>query len=103
MGFPFLLSVGACVLALLQQQLYADWNVVLSAGRYTVAAVPATVLLTLFALSAWIPTRAQRAAAGVAVALLLLFDLYTVSLVRRFYDEHPRQPAVQRVETTGAG
>ena len=38
-------AIGFCVLALVQQQLFSDWNVVLSAGRYTVAAAPASALL----------------------------------------------------------
>lgn len=91
---------AACALVVLQQQLYVDWNVLFSAGRYLVAAAPASALLFLFALSTLVPARGQRAAAGVLAVLMLAFDLYAVSLVRRFYAGHPTQPAVQRIVGT---
>ena len=96
-------ALGFCLLALVQQQLYSDWNVVVSAGRYTVAAVPAWALLFLFAVSTLAPhpPGAQRALAGFVAALLLIFDLFAVSLVRRFYRDNPAQPAVQRIEARG--
>lgn len=94
-------AVTLCALAVLQQQLYSDWNVVNSAGRYLVAAVPAAALLFLFALSTlWTPQR-QRGAALVTGILMLLFDLHIAVLVRQFYADHPTQPAVQRVEGAG--
>lgn len=90
-------AVGFCVLVLLQQQLYADWNVVLSAGRYSVAAVPASALLFLFALSTL--SRGKKATTGVVAGAMFLLGLYCVLLVRQFYADNPRQPDVQRVKT----
>ena len=95
------LAVGTCVCALFQQQLYSDWNVVLSAGRYTVAAVPATSLLFLFAVATLVragrSARSSHVAAGAVAAALLLFDVYAVSLVQTFYRDNPRQDAVQPI------
>ncbi len=89
-------AVGFCVLTLVQQQLFSDWNVVLSAGRYTVAAAPASALLFLFAVSTL--GRARRPiAAAILAAAMLAFGLYTVLLVRQFYADNPAQDAVQRV------
>lgn len=87
-------AVAFCVGALVQQQLFSDWNVVLSAGRYTVAAAPASALLFLFALST---LRGARRAAGAVAVVMFVFGLYAVLLVRQFYADHPAQPNVQRV------
>ncbi len=98
-------SVGICVLLILEQQFYSDWNVINSAGRYITAAAPASTVLFLFAVSTLVrrPGPRGRAAAGLIAALMLAFDLYTVSLVRRFYADNPAQPSVQRIETPPAG
>lgn len=96
-------ALAFCVLALVQQQLFSDWNVLNSAGRYTVAAVPATALLCLFAVSGFArsPGGGQRRAAVLVAGLMLAFDLYTVLLVRRFYADNPRQAAVQPITMPG--
>jgi hypothetical protein len=103
-------ALGACLIALVQQQLYADWNVVLSAGRYLVAAVPASALLFLFAVSTLPPllllgrsgkSRGYVAPAALA-AILLVFDVYAVSLVRAFYRDNPQQADVQPITTQAA-
>jgi hypothetical protein len=98
-------AIASCVLVLLQQQFYTDWNVVNSAGRYTVAAAPATALLFLFALSTLVrrPGQGQRTLAFAIAALMLAFDLYAVSRVRQFYADNPAQPAVQPIKTPSAG
>jgi hypothetical protein len=93
-------SVGFCVAVLVQQELWADWNVVLSAGRYTVAAVPASALLFLFAVSTTVARatpRRQRIVALVIAAGMLAFDVYAAVLVRRFYAGNPAQPSVQPI------
>ena len=86
-------------MTLLQQQLYSDWDVLYSPGRYLVAALPASGLLFLFAW-ATLFRRARSlwpAVAGLAL-LLVAFDLYSVSQVRQFYADHPAQAAVQHFE-----
>lgn len=100
------IAVIFCLLALIQQQLFADWNVVLSAGRYIVAAVPATALLFLFALSTRLRSgdyhRRHATAALIVAAVMLAFDLHSALLVRRFYADNPRQPDVQPIATPQA-
>jgi len=90
-------SLALCVLALLEQQFWSDWNVVNSPGRYLVVALPATSVLFLFALSTMGKRPAPVAAALAVAAVMLAFDIYSVVLVRRFYADHPAQDAVQRV------
>lgn len=90
--------VGVCILSLIQQQLFSDWDVLYSPGRYTVAAVCASALLFLFgcavlfrqAKSPWLP-------AVLLAIFMLAFDMFTVSLVRQFYQAHPMQNSVQRL------
>lgn len=98
-------SLAFCVAALVQQQLFSDWNVVLSAGRYTVAAAPAGALLLCFALSTLGKGRGGGTVAAVAPAVLaaamLAFDLYAAALVTRFYTDNPAQPEVQPITTSG--
>ena len=92
-------AVAFCVLILLQQQLFSDWQVVFYGGRYLAAAAPASLLLLLTALSTRLPHSGRRlkvAAAGVAV-LMLAFDLYTIGLLRHYYATHPYQVSVQRL------
>ena len=93
-------AVGFCVLVVLEQQFYSDWNVVNSAGRYIIAALPASTLLFLFAFSTLVrgPGRSERVLAGGIAVMMVAFDLYTVSLVRRFYTDNPAQAAVQHIE-----
>lgn len=89
-----------CLAALIQQQLYSDWNVVLSAGRYIVAAVPATALLFLFALSTFLERRRNgggTAAAAAIAAAMLVFGFSAALLVRQFYRDHPAQAPVQPI------
>lgn len=91
-------TVGACVLILLQQQLYSDWDVAVSPGRYLVAAAPASALLFLFACSTCFRCTKRALCGAMALTVLMLgFDLYSASLVRHFYAEHPVQDAVQRL------
>ena len=85
-----------CFAALIQQELFADWNVVLSAGRYLVAAAPATGLLFLLALSTLRPLNRPVVAALVA-AVMLAFDVYAANTVRQFYGDHPTQAEIQPI------
>ena len=89
-------AVGFCLSALIQQQLFSDWNVVLSAGRYLVAAAPATGLLFVFALSTIKPLNRPWFAAVLALSMLA-FGIYAAKTVERFYFDHPKQDEVQRV------
>ncbi len=74
-------TVGTCVLILLQQQLYSDWDVLFSPGRYLVAAEPASALLFLFACGACFRrTKNALPAAAVLAVLMLGFDLYSALL-----------------------
>lgn len=92
-------AVAFCVLTLLQQQLYSDWQVVFYGGRYLAAAAPAGILMLLMAISTWIrPSgRGLKAAALGIAALMLAFDLYTVFLIQQFYATHPNQPFLQEM------
>ena len=92
-------AVAFCVLALFQQCLFTDWQVMNYAGRYLASATPAGILLLLTACAAWVrpAVRPARIAAGALAALLLAADLYTVVLVHQFYQTHPSPPTVQRL------
>jgi len=92
-------AIAFCVLALLQQMFWTDWNVLYSPGRYIVAALPATSLLFLFALStlARRGEKIQRSMAAVVAVVMLILAFYTVTLVRTFYRDHPRQADVQPI------
>jgi len=92
-------AVAFCVLTLIQQQVYVDWQVMYYAGRYTLAAAPAGALLLLAACSAWTPPtgRTPKVMAAILAALLLAFDVSTVVLVRQFYAAHPGQAGLQRL------
>jgi hypothetical protein len=108
------LTLAVCLAGTFEQQIYSDWTVVLSPGRYLVAATSASALLFAFALSTVgerrhkIGTAAPRAnGAGRALvapvllaALLFAFDLASAGLVRRFYSDNPVQPSVQNVPRT---
>ena len=89
-------ALAFCVAALFHQELFSDWNVVLSAGRYLVAAVPATMLLLTLSLST-VPALNRRAVAVILAALLFAFDVYSALTVRQFYTDHPKQPDVQPI------
>ena len=92
-------SVAFCLIVLVQQEVWADWQVIFYAGRYLVAAIPAGTLLLLTACDAWLPRRGRApriAAAGLALALLAC-DAYTTNRVREFYITHPGQPDFQRL------
>ncbi|HVK05499.1 MAG TPA: glycosyltransferase family 39 protein [Armatimonadaceae bacterium] len=92
-------AVALCIAALVQQQLFSDWNVVLSAGRYIVAAVPASALLFLFALSTLHRGAGPRPLwpTVLVAAGMLAFDVTGTTLVRRFYADNPTQPEVQPI------
>ncbi|MBC8135896.1 MAG: hypothetical protein H8F28_08435 [Fibrella sp.] len=93
-------TITFCLAALIQQQLFSDWNVVLSAGRYLVAAAPATGLLFVFALSTIKPL--NRAWFAAVLALLMLgFGGYAAKTVEQFYIDRPKQAEVQPVVVSG--
>lgn len=107
------LTVFVCVAATFEQQLYADWTVVLSPGRYIIASVAASALLFAFALSTMGERRQRLSASGTAgggagafiaplvlAGLMLAFDIYSAALVHRFYALTPTQPAVQPIPKT---
>jgi hypothetical protein len=92
-------AVAFCVLTLLQQQFFIDWQVVFYGGRYLADAAPASLLLLLTALFSSIPPSGRRLKAttvGIAV-FMLAFDLYTIGLLRQYYATHPYQVSVQRL------
>lgn len=92
-------AVAFCVLALFQQCVFVDWQVMNYAGRYLAAAMPASALLLLAACAGWVrpSVRASRVAAVLLAAVLLGFDVSTVAFVRQFYQTHPSPPGVQRL------
>lgn len=85
-----------CLAALVQQQLFSDWNVVLSAGRYLVAAAPATGLLFVFALSAIKPLNRPWFAATLTL-VMFAFGAYAAKTVEQFYIDRPKQAEVQPI------
>ena len=89
-------ALAFCVAALFQQELFSDWNAVLSAGRYLVAAAPASMLLLTFALST-VPALNRAPVAAALAALMLVFDGYAAMTVSRFYADHPQQRDVQPI------
>jgi len=103
------LAVVTCGIALLQQQFQSDWNVINSAGRYLVAAVPASALLFTFALStareklggATVTLKPSYGGAILLLVVMLLFDTAIALLVQRFYTDHPQQPALQNAPEPG--
>ncbi len=93
------LVLVACILGQWQQMLFSDWNVVFSNGRYAVAAAGSSGLLLVFAFGATLRSNLVRIVVALTLAGLLVgFDLWSVSLVRRFYRDNPTQDAVQPIE-----
>ena len=92
-------AVAFCVVALFQQCVFVDWQVMNYAGRYLAAATPASALLLLAACSGWVrpSIRASRAAAFLLAVVLLGADVSTVAFVQQFYRTHPNPPGVQRL------
>lgn len=91
------LSLAFCIVAVFEQQLYSDHEIMVSAGRYLIDALPLGSALCLFALSVTFPTLDRRPiqAAGALAVLMLLFNLSTLSLLRQFYAAHPVQQSTQ--------
>lgn len=100
------LNIAFLLLVLLQQMFFVDWNVLQSAGRYLTSVAPSTALLVLAAavgVSRRLSIRGQQFAGVVLGLSLLAADFHSVTLLKQFYRDNPRQQKYQKIAPEGSG